>query len=205
MTKKSRLVVSAASITLTAALMAIGTSPSNAQAANPCAPKASTAAPGKPEIDPKLVLRPKGTKLGRGDLKKGAALFKSEKLGTSGLSCQSCHANNDNFNASFAKPYPHPVEMASDKAEIKSIQLDEMIQLCMVVPMQAKPLRWDSPDLAALAAYTGELQKAYKKKPPATSAKGANPCAPKAGNPCAPKAGNPCAPKAANPCAPKKK
>ena len=140
------------------------------KAANPCAPKAATANPraGNPEVDPKLVLRPKGTKLAEGNqaqlIKQGEALFKDIKLSTNSMACQNCHTNNDNFAPSFAKAYPHEVAMAKAKSGVAEVQLDEMIQLCMVVPMQAKPLRWDSRELAALTAYTGELQKEFRKK-----------------------------------------
>ncbi|MBI5162780.1 MAG: cytochrome C peroxidase [Magnetospirillum sp.] len=209
---------------LAAALAAVGSAPS-AQAANPCASKAANPcaakaanpcaakpmnpcaakpanpcaakAAGMPE-----VLRPKGTKLATGDhkqlVKQGEALFKDTKLSTNGMSCNSCHADLGAFQPTFAQPYPHQVAMANDQAGISKIALDEMIQLCMVVPMEAKPLKWESKELAALAAYTGELQKQYRKQA------AANPCAAKPANPCAPKAANPCAAKPANPCAAKK-
>lgn len=80
------------------------------------------------------------------------------------------------------------VAMARDQAGLKRIRADEMVQFCMVVPMAAKPLPWNSKELAALTAYTLELQKAFKP---------ANPCAMK--NPCVPKD-----PSAANSSAPKR-
>ena len=55
--------------------------------------------------------------------------------------------------------------------------------------MQGKPLPWNSRELAALTAYTAELQKSFVAQGAA-----ANPCAGK--NPCA---ANPCAVKK-NPC-----
>jgi cytochrome c len=76
--------------------------------------------------------------------------------------------------------------MVGEKAGLKQIQLDEMVQICMLVPMASKPLPWDSTELAALTAYTGEVQKKFK-----PGAAAANPCAAK--SPCAAK--NPCAPK----------
>ena len=39
---------------------------------------------------------------------------------------------------------------------------DEMVQGCMVMPMAAKPLPWDSPELAALVAYVEQQQKTFK-------------------------------------------
>jgi cytochrome c len=180
--------------------------PCAAKPANPCAPN-PCAAKGNPcaaaaKVDPKLVTRPKGTKLLEGSratlVRDGERLFKSEKLSTNGMACSSCHGGGEGFQASFAKPYPHEVAMAFERGGMKSIQLDEMIQFCMIVPMEAKPLPWQGRDLAALTAYNEELQKAFQAK----AKPGANPCAPRSANPCAPKAQNPCAPK--NPCAPRR-
>jgi cytochrome c len=74
--------------------------------------------------------------------------------------------------------------MVGEKAGLKQIRMDEMVQICMVVPMAATPLPWDSKELAALTAYVGRVQKGFaadQAKTPAAS----NPCAPK--NPCSPK------------------
>jgi cytochrome c len=128
----------------------------------------------------------------------GKILFSDTKLSTNGLSCSTCHQNYGAYQPTFAKPYPHAVAMASDMG-LKTVHADEMVQLCMVEPMAAKPLAWKSRELAALTAYVVDIQKGFK-----PTAAAANPCAPK--NPCAAK--NPCAPKtpcgAKNPCAPKK-
>jgi len=172
-----------------------------AQAANPCnpcAPKAKNPCAASAKLDPKLITRPANYKPYAGNpaelRKEGERLFKDTKLSTNGMACHTCHQGNNAFAASFAKPYPHRVQMASDRIGVKTLHLDEMVQACMVMPMAAKPLAWDSKELAALTAYTAEVQKGFK------PAKGqaANPCAAK--NPCAPK--NPCSAK--NPCAPKK-
>ena len=174
------------------------------KAASPCAPKAANPCAAKFEVDAKLVVRPKGTSLAKGGqaelAKAGEKLFKDPKLSTNGMSCNSCHEGNAAYMPSFAQPYPHEVAMAKEKGGVAKVQLDEMVQFCMVVPMAAKPLPWNSRDLAALTAYTGEMQKEFRKQ----TAQSATPCAPKAANPCAPKAANPCAVKPANPCAPKK-
>lgn len=165
---------------LTAAVVAAAVAsglPSPAQAGNPCAPKqsnpcapkaANPCAPqaARPEIDPKLVMRPAGTKLAQGDVaaltKEGQALFKDTKLSTNGMACETCHADNNGFMPTFAQPYPHTVGMATEKGGVAQVHLDEMVQFCMVVPMEAKPLPWDSRQLAALTAYTAERQKAFQ-------------------------------------------
>lgn len=185
-----RMATLAAATTLLAGMVA-GAPELKAQTTNPCAPSTAAAkrSAEKPEVDPALVLRPKGTSLARGShaelIKKGKALFESTKLSTNGLACLNCHTGNENFAASFATSYPHEVAMAKEKGGVAEVQLDEMIQFCVVVPMQAKPLRWNSQELAALTAYTGELQRAFRDQSHGAGAKRANPCKP--ANPCAPK------------------
>ena len=166
-----------------------------AQAKNPCAAKnpcgAKNPCAAGAKVDPKLVTRPKGTKLADAPqaelLKEGERLWKDTKLSTNGLACQTCHVNNLAFNPTFGRPYPHPVAMAKDRAGLKQINTDEMVQFCLIAPMLAKTLPWDSRELAALTAYTREVQRGFKPGAAAT----ANPCAAK--NPCTAK--NPCAPK----------
>lgn len=108
------------------------------------------------------LTRPAGYTPIAGDLKLGEQLFNDSKLSTNGMSCASCHANHGAFSAGFAQPYPHTVNMAKDQLGIKSIQLDEMIQACMVMPMAEKPLPWNSKELAALVAYMQSVQKTFK-------------------------------------------
>ncbi len=110
------------------------------------------------------TVRPAGYKPKAGDTAAGEKLFADKKLSTNGMSCATCHANNASFTESFAKPYPHKVAMANDDLGIKSIHLDEMIQACMVMPMQAKPLQWNSKELANLTAYVAQIQKSFKPK-----------------------------------------
>ena len=88
----------------------------------------------------------------------------------------------------------------------------EMVNFCMIVPMQDEPLAWDSEELAALTAWVEHIQADFE---PATASAGANPCNPCGGanpcNPCNPCAGksprnpcsgtNPCGAKPGNPCA----
>lgn len=163
-------------------------------AMNPCAAANPCAAGGR--IDAKLITRPTGTRPYQGDrlalLTEGRALWNSKEIsGTRSISCATCHKDGTAMlQPSFAKPYPHFVQMAADVAGKESLTLEEMVQLCMVKPMQGKPFAWDSRQLAALTAYSAVLQQTFK---PADNAH--NPCAAK--NPCA--AVNPCASR--NPCA----
>lgn len=52
--------------------------------------------------------------------------------------------------------------MARDQLGRKTVHLDEVVQGCMIMPMAAKPLPWDSKELAALTAYPASLQKTFK-------------------------------------------
>lgn len=112
--------------------------------------------------DGESTVRPAGYKPLAGDPVLGEKLFNDSKLSSNGMSCASCHANHGSYSNSFAKPYPHMVVMARDQLGRKKVYLDEMIQACMVMPMAAKPLPWDSPELAALVAYVEQQQKTFK-------------------------------------------
>lgn len=164
-------------------------------AKNPCAAQAPSAAALTRPADYRPYQAPQEELIAA-----GKKLWQDPSIGKSGLSCQSCHQGGGAFQASFAQPYPHPVGMASDRFKMKQVHLDEMVQLCMAVPMATQPLPWNSKELAALTAYAGEVQKDYQKSLAGNpcAAKPVNPCAAKAANPCA--ANNPCAAKA-NPCA----
>ena len=171
-------------------------------AANPCNPCNPCGAGGK--IDSRQVLRPSGTGLHAGLtqlelLVMGEALWNDRSLSTNGLACGVCHQGGGNFADTFAEPYPHRVKMPHQMAGVDKVAMDEMIQFCMLAPMAAEPLPWDSPELAALTLYgTVEVQRNFIK----TAANPCNPCA--AANPCNPcAAANPCNPCAAsNPCNP---
>ncbi|NNK48236.1 MAG: hypothetical protein HKP01_05125 [Gemmatimonadetes bacterium] len=121
---------------------------------------------------------------------RGAELWNDKSLsGTGATSCSTCHSGDGTamMNASFAEPYPHPVDMAKDRAGLETVTAAEMVQLCMAIPMAAEPLDYASAELAALTAQVQNLQGSFD----ASKAGGMNPCA---ANPCA---ANPCA---ANPC-----
>ena len=154
---------------------------------NPCAARNPCAA--APQVDPRLIRRPAGVRLAAAPsaelLALGERLWMDRSLSTNKLSCQTCHQGHANFQASFAKPYPHPVAMAKERTGLARIDADEMVQICMVVPMAAKPLPWTSKELAGLTAYVKQLQQGFK-----PTAAAANPRAatnPRAANPRAPK------------------
>lgn len=120
----------------------------------------------------------------------GAKLWTDKSLsGAGATSCATCHQDGTAMmKPSFAEPYPHPVQMATDRFGLEEVTAAEMVQMCMLVPMSAKPLDWGSLELASLTAFVEDLQESYKE------AGAMNPCA---ANPCGAGAENPCA---HNPC-----
>ncbi len=165
--------------------------------ANPCAAKqAAMIRQGDQKLDSHGKSRMERSEL-------GAKLWNDKSLSGAGTtSCATCHQGGTvMMNPTFEKPYPHPVQMASDRFGIEEVTAAEMVQMCMVVPMNAKPLKWNSVELAALAAHIENLQASYEPgamNPCAANPCAANPCGAGAMNPCA---ANPCGAGANNPCA----
>lgn len=117
------------------------------------------------KVNPKLVTRPAGTRLLQAShaelVKEGERLWNDRSLSTNGLACGICHLNNGNFNASFIQPYPHRVARPAQMAGLAKVALDEMVQFCLVQPMASTPLPWESRSLAALIAYSQEVQRNF--------------------------------------------
>ena len=136
----------------------------------------------------------------------GKKLWSDPSLsGTGATSCSTCHIGDGTamMNATFDEPYPHEVAMAKEKAGLEKVNAAEMVQLCMAIPMNARPLDYGSVELAALTAFVTELHANARGSTALGGADAMNPCAagmnPCAANPCA--AGmNPCA-AGMNPCA----
>jgi hypothetical protein len=179
--------------------------------ANPCNPC------GGAKVDPARFKRPRGTKLASGKHSElvalGEQLWNDRSLGNASVACSTCHYGNyGQMNDSFDEPYPHYVAMPAQQASVSEVSAAEMVNFCMIVPMQGEPLPWQSRELAALAAYVERIQAGFE--PGAGGAVAANPCNPcgagKMANPCNPcgagKMANPCNPcgagKPANPCNP---
>jgi len=174
---------------------------------NPCNPCAATCNPCNPcagaKVNPCKVMRPAGTRLRISDapavIAEGKRLWNDKSISSNGLACQTCHMNNALLNATFAKAYPHRVAMPQQRAGVAKVDVDEMVQFCMVVPMQTEPFAWNSKELMALSSYTLALQGAFNPCAAKNPCTPCNPCAVK--NPCSPCSPcNPCATK--NPCSP---
>mgnify|MGYP001359759523 FL=1 len=94
----------------------------------------------------------------------GEAVFKNTKLSTNGMSCATCHTGGASYKQTFAKPFPHYVEMAKNVYGLPSVHLDEAIQMCMEGPMAAKAFDWKSADLQNLASFVQSEQAKFAKR-----------------------------------------
>lgn len=90
-------------------------------------------------------------------VEKGKQLWNDKKLGTSEMSCISCHADHENLNLDKVVIYPNYMTMPDNVLSLK-----KMINYCMVNPMQTASLSLDSPEMEAIAAYYSEYIKSYK-------------------------------------------
>ncbi|PHS27719.1 MAG: hypothetical protein COA85_04880 [Robiginitomaculum sp.] len=125
-------------------------------------------AEGEAEGNPKDIKRPMFSKKYKGDssnlVARGKELYGDSSLSTNGLNCNSCHTDMAGYNDTFKNPYPHYVAMGKDIYGQKKLTAESMVQVCMQQPMEAKPLAWNSEELAALSAYVEVLQKEYAAK-----------------------------------------
>lgn len=78
-------------------------------------------------------------------VKKGDDLWHSGKLGTNGLACGNCHPDG-----SASNPHTWP-KYQTNLGKVGTLR--EMINWCIAVPMQGKPLALDSDDMIAMEAY----------------------------------------------------
>lgn len=102
-------------------------------------------------------------------------LWGDTKLGKSGLSCSTCHADGKGLKK---EPFPKFINMAGD-----IVTMDQMINFCMTNPMKGKPLAWNSQEMTALASYiTAHSMETVQ--PPMNPCSMKNPCGMKMKNPC---------------------
>lgn len=91
----------------------------------------------------------------------GAKLFADENLSTNKMSCNTCHADFGSYSEGFKSAYPHRMGMAVDMFGVEKVDAEQAVQACMLLPMEAKILGWQSRELAALTAYVLKVQKEY--------------------------------------------
>lgn len=78
-------------------------------------------------------------------VEKGRELWVSADLGTNGVACAQCHPNAANT---------HPETYPKFQQQLgKVIALRDMINWCLMNPLEGAPLELDDPDMIAIEAY----------------------------------------------------
>jgi hypothetical protein len=108
-------------------------------------------------IWPSHVTRPADSKEFAGSrmnlLPIGTVRHGDTSLSPIGRSCNTCHLEEDSYNETFNRPYPHYVQSVRYKTGLSEITAEGMVQFCMISAMEGRPLDWDSEALAALTAF----------------------------------------------------
>jgi len=124
--------------------------------ANPCGMKANPCAMNPDSEDAKKPIRPHAFNTFQEAVDMGRKMWNDDEgMGTSGVACLSCHADFDLLNLDKNQNFPHYVKMVGDV-----VTLDQMINYCLLNPMQGKELAQDSKEMTAMAAY----YRAYRMK-----------------------------------------
>jgi thiosulfate dehydrogenase len=78
-------------------------------------------------------------------VEKGRALWVSPELGTNGVACAQCHPNAANT---------HPETYPKFQQQLgRVIALRDMINWCILNPLEGEPIALDDPDMIAIEAY----------------------------------------------------
>ena len=90
-------------------------------------------------------------------VEKGRALWVSPELGTNGVSCAQCHPNAANT---------HPETYPKFQQQLgRVIALRDMINWCILNPLEGPTLELDSPDMIALESYVMYERRGVKLDP----------------------------------------
>lgn len=85
---------------------------------------------------------------------RGGKLFADARLGTNGMSCNSCHTNMGRGNSPLAGRPPFPKVYSMSK-QVRT--LDQAVQGCIAGALKGKPLAWDDERLTDLVTYVNSL------------------------------------------------
>ena len=161
-------------------MASFGNSAPEVYAGNPCGGKKMVNPCNPCSTAPVVQIRPTQQPSIKKLVKQGEKEWNNEALGSSGFTCMTCH---DDHEILTNRPWPHHIKMSNDV-----YTLDQMINFCLLNPMDGKKIDPLSQQMTAMAAFYTEYMKSWKPSVPASGK--ANPC-----NPCGGKMKNPC-----NPC-----
>jgi cytochrome c len=94
----------------------------------------------------------------------GKALFSDAGLGTNGKTCNDCHMAGGTMEGTMGKMVIKPFHEVNEKYPMywmmanKVMTLDQVINWCIMTPLQGEPLKWDDQRLADLAAYCASVE-----------------------------------------------
>lgn len=100
-------------------------------------------------------------------VKKGDDLWHNGKVGTNGLACGNCHPDGSATN-----PHTWP-KYQTNLGKVGTLR--DMINWCIAVPLQGKPLALDSDDMIAMEAYATFTHRGVAIAPAADEQHGAVP------------------------------
>ncbi|MEX0590163.1 MAG: hypothetical protein WD207_03655 [Xanthobacteraceae bacterium] len=124
-------------------------------------------------INPRLVTRPANSEPFAGDrarlLELGTTRHGDTSLSPIGRSCNTCHLEENSYNETFNRQFPHYVQSVKFKTRLDQITAEGMVQFCMISAMEGRPLEWDSEALAALTAFVLERNRKAISAQPAQS------------------------------------
>jgi cytochrome c len=90
-------------------------------------------------------------------VEKGRSLWTSAELGTNGVACAQCHPNAANT---------HPETYPKFQQQLgKVIAVRDMINWCIMNPLEGKPLALDDPRMVAMEAYITYERRGVKLDP----------------------------------------
>lgn len=90
-------------------------------------------------------------------VERGRALWVSPELGSNGVACAQCHPNAANT---------HPETYPKFQQQLgKVVALREMINWCILNPLEGAPLALDDPDLVAIEAYVAYERRGVEMAP----------------------------------------
>jgi len=109
-----------------------------------------------PKVDPMAELQK--------SVARGEALFNDTTLGTTGMTCNSCHMEGgtkegkmgDMTTSAFddlAAKYPKYFMMAK-----RVMTLDQVVTFCIITPLKGKPPAWDDQKVTDLTAYVASVK-----------------------------------------------
>lgn len=90
-------------------------------------------------------------------VKKGDELWHSDKLGTNGLACANCHPD-----ASATNPHTWP-KYQTDLGRVGTLR--DMINWCIIVPLQGQAIDVSSEQMVAMEAYATYMHRGVKLAP----------------------------------------